>query len=262
MKKRCFFFIGFILCLLLSASFLYLGLSSFFIKPKTMDYAPTRPYEATQDISADSSNDSDNKNKHKECPVDFNALNNINTDIYAWIDVPGTNISYPILQNESDDAFYLNHDSDKNYSLNGAIFSESQYNTKTFDDAVTVLYGHDMLSGNMFGKLQACYSDSEFLENNNEILIYTSDKELHYKIFAATPYYSLHLLHYYPFEKSYVFNQFFDELYSYKTVSSTYIKNQKPTSGDKVIVLSTCMNNGDSKRFLVMGVLEYTEEYN
>lgn len=258
MKKRYFFFIGFVLCLMLSATLIYLGLSSVLIKPKTMDYAPTRPVEATQ-AATESTSPNDEK---KNCPVDFDALTDINPDIYAWLDVPGTNISYPVLQSESDDEFYLNHDSDKAYNANGAIFSEGQYNTKTFDDAVTVLYGHDMLSGDMFGKLQACYSDSEFLENNDEILIYTPDKELHYKIFAATPYYSMHLLHYYPFEKSYVFNQFFDELYRYKTVSSTYIKNQKPTSGDKVVVLSTCMNNGDNKRFLVMGVLEYTEVYN
>lgn len=263
MKKRYFLLAGFVLCLLLSFTCLFLGLNSVFNKPKTSDFAPTRPIKETRS-SADNSLAVDDKadDKSEECPVDFSSLNSINSDIYAWIDIPGTDISYPVLQSESDDSFYLDHDSDKNYNTNGAVFSEYKYNTKSFDDPVTVLYGHDMRSGDMFGQLQSCYSDSDFLKNNDEILIYTPDKELRYKIFAATPYYNMHLLYYYPFEKSYVFNQFFDELYNYRTLSSTYLMDEKPIYGDKVLVLSTCMNNGDNKRFLVMGVLESTQEYN
>lgn len=264
MKKRYFLLVGFVLCLFLSFICLFFGFNSFFNKPKTSDFAPTRPVKETQISTCDSPVESDitKDKKTEKCPVDFSSLKSINSDIYAWIDIPGTNISYPVLQSESDDSFYLNHDSDKNYNTNGAVFSEHKYNTKSFDDPVTVVYGHDMRSGNMFGQLQSLYSDSNFLKNNDEILIYTPDKELHYKIFAATPYYSMHLLHYYPFEKSYVFNQFFDELYNYRTLSSTYLKDKKPIFGDKVLVLSTCMNNGDNKRFLVMGVLEFIKEYN
>lgn len=266
MKKRYFLLAGFVLCLLLSVACLFLGLKSNFIKPKTEDFAPERPPTPTQDtvdeISTPDNIDANSKNEVKKCPVDFSSLNKINSDIYAWIDIPGTNISYPVLQSEDDDSFYLNHDSDNNFNTNGAIFSEHQYNTKSFDDSVTVLYGHDMRSGDMFGQLQYCYSNADFLRNNDEILIYTPERELKYKIFAATPYYSFHLLHYYPFDKSYVFNQFFDELYNYKTLSSTYLKEEKPTYGDKVLVLSTCMNNGDNQRFLVMGALKSIKEYN
>ena len=265
MKKRYFLLVGFVLCLTLSFVCLFLGLKSFFIKPKTADFAPSRPVTATQNPTEESSVPNDNNKsdeKEDKCPVDFSSLKSINSDIYAWIDVPGTNISYPVLQSENDDTYYLNHDSDKSYNTNGAIFSEKEYNAKSFDDPVTVLYGHDMRSGDMFGQLQSDYSNEEFLKNNGEILIYTPDRELRYKIFAATPYYSLHLLHYYPFEKSYVFNQFFDELYNYRTLSSTYFEEYKPYYGDKVLVLSTCMNNGDNKRFLVMGVLNSTKEYN
>ncbi|MGN1051446.1 MAG: class B sortase [Acutalibacteraceae bacterium] len=256
MKKRYFFLFGFLFCLLLSFACLFLGFRPFFSKPKTTDFAPTRPAQVSENTAESSSDD-----KEEKCPVDFDSLSGINSDIYAWIDIPGTKISYPVLQSEKDDSFYLNHDSDKNYSLNGAIFSEHQYNTKSFEDSVTILYGHDMISGKMFGKLQSDYSNPDFMRKNDEILIYTKDKLLSYKIFAATPYYKIHLLHYYPFDKSYVFNQFFDELYSYKTLSSIYIEDRKPVYGDKVLILSTCMNSGDNKRFLVMGVLKSTKEY-
>ena len=45
-----------------------------------------------------------------EVPVDFQALFDVNPDVYAWIKIPGTNIDYPVLQREGDNAYYLNHD--------------------------------------------------------------------------------------------------------------------------------------------------------
>lgn len=261
MKKKYLFLAGFAVCLLLSFFCLFLGLKSIFEKPKTNDFAPERPSKTllVNEATADEKSDSDSNNM--KCPVDFEALRGINSDIYAWLDVPGTNISYPVLQSENDDTYYLNHNSDKEYSSNGAIFSEHKYNSKTFTDPITVLYGHDMISGKMFGELQEDYSNYDFLKENNEIIVYTPDEELHYKIFASTPYYSMHLLHYYDFQKSYVFNQFFDELYNYRTMSSIYLQDEKPSSGDNILVLSTCMNTGENKRYLVMGVLNFSKKY-
>lgn len=261
MRKKCLLLTGVIFCLAAAGFCLFFGLNSLLNEPATADFAPVRPSGAGEWPVNSATENADNGGSKSECPVDFSSLKKINSDIYAWIDLPGTDISYPVLQSESDDSFYLDHDSDGNYNANGAVFSERQYNTKTFDDPVTVLYGHDMMSGKMFGQLQSDYSDAGFFEENNEIIIYTPERGLHYRIFAATPYYRIHLLHYYPFEKSYVFNQFFDELYNYRTLSSFYSAEYKPYSGDKVVVLSTCMNTGDSKRFLVMGVLKFTEEY-
>lgn len=252
--------IGAAVCIVFSILCVFFAFKDIFVEPQTSDFAPTRPPKTNSETTVGDSSDTvaDTKN----CPVDFESLQKINNDIYAWIDVPGTNISYPIVQSSSDDAYYLTHDCDKNYSSNGALFTEKSYNSTDFEDPVTVIYGHDMISGKMFGQLQADYSNPEFLAENDEIIVYTPDRELHYTVFAATPYYSLHLLHYYPFDKSYVFNQFFDELFNYRGISSTYITDEKPVSGDKVIVLSTCMNTGSSKRFLVMGVLKNSQKYN
>ena len=58
-----------------------------------------------------------------EIPIDFAELKKVNDEIYAWIQVPDTNIDYPILQSETDDAFYLNHAFDKKYDVFGAVFT-------------------------------------------------------------------------------------------------------------------------------------------
>ena len=42
-------------------------------------------------------------------PIDFASLWNLNPDVYAWIDVPGTEISYPVLQSAEDNSYYLEH---------------------------------------------------------------------------------------------------------------------------------------------------------
>lgn len=44
-----------------------------------------------------------------EIPIDFQTLQNMNPDIYAWIKVPGTVIDYPIVQSGTDNSYYLNH---------------------------------------------------------------------------------------------------------------------------------------------------------
>ena len=44
-----------------------------------------------------------------QIPIDFASLKETNEDIYAWIDIPDTNIHYPIVQSQTDDSYYLNH---------------------------------------------------------------------------------------------------------------------------------------------------------
>ena len=118
-----------------------------------------------------------------EIPIDFQTLQNMNPDIYAWIKVPGTVIDYPIAQSETDNTYYLNHSVEHDENKAGAIFTED-YNAKTFEDPNTVIYGHGMANGSMFDGLHQ-YMDRDFFDQNKEVIIYMPDKILHYQIFAA-----------------------------------------------------------------------------
>ena len=71
--------------------------------------------------------------------VDFNSLKKYNNDIYAWIQIPKINISYPVLQHEKLDYYYLTHNIDNSFGYPGCIFSETN-SKKNFSDALTVLY--------------------------------------------------------------------------------------------------------------------------
>jgi sortase B len=187
--------------------------------------------------------------------IDFDALRSINSDIYGWIEIDGTNISYPIVQSSDDDTYYLTHNSDGNYSANGSIYSEHAYNTTDFSDPVTVLYGHHMNSGAMFGKLQQYYADAAFFEENPIITIYTPDATLEYGVFAAVPYGSEHLLYNNDFTDDNVYHYFFEAVMNIRSLNAQFREEYAPQPGDKVLVLSTCLAGDNSRRFLVMATL-------
>lgn len=82
-----------------------------------------------------------------QIPVDFSVLQAENPDIYAWIHIADTPVDYPILQSKVDDDYYMDHTVDDKEGLPGAIMTEYSYNPDPFEsDAVTVVYGHNMLN--------------------------------------------------------------------------------------------------------------------
>ena len=72
----------------------------------------------------------------------------MNSDVYAWITVPGTEIEYPILQHHSDNSYYFMHNIDGSYGYPGCIYTEN-LNSKDFTDNNMVIYGHNMKNDSM-----------------------------------------------------------------------------------------------------------------
>lgn len=192
-----------------------------------------------------------------EIPIDFAALTEQYPDIYAWIHIPGTDIDYPIVQREGDNAYYLNHTIDGKKKTEGAIFTED-YNTKDFTDPNTLIYGHNMKNGSMFRGLHK-FKDRKFMEENTEILIYMPDKILHYQIFAAYVNDNKHLLFQYDFDDPEVLESYIEEVLGRKNMSSNIDNTVEITAEDKIITLSTC-NGNDDQRYLVQAVLLSIEE--
>ena len=186
-------------------------------------------------------------------PIDFKKLKKKNSDIYAWIKIPGTSVDYAVLQSYADDDnFYLNHDEDKNWSAYGSIYTQ-RANSTDFSDRNTVIYGHNMLNGSMFASLHK-FREKEFFDENKYIYIYTPNHILKYKIFAAYKYDDRHILNSFDFDDDKVWREYLDFVENPKSV----IKNTRDVElklTDKIITLSTCIGNEDTARYLVQGVL-------
>ena len=193
-----------------------------------------------------------------EIPVDFAALQEMNPDIYAWIVVPGTNVDYPVVQREGDNAYYLTHTAELTEGAEGAIFTED-YNSKDFQDPNTVVYGHNMRNGSMFRTLHN-YQDRSFFDENRDVTVYLPDQILHYRIFAAYLYDSRHLLQSFDFADKTVFRQYLDSIYAIRDMDSFVDASMEVNEDDKILTMSTCYKGIDSLRYLVQAVLVEIEE--
>jgi len=188
--------------------------------------------------------------------LDFNKLQEVNPDIYAWIEIEGTVIDDPILQNAADDTLYLHTAYDGSESTAGAIYTESAYNSLDFNDPVTMIYGHRTIAGNMFGALRPVYSDAASFSKYDDIKIYLPGEVRHYKVFAAVPYDNLHIMYTYDFNNQYWYNNFFKNVRKIRSIEANFNDSIFPDAGDRVIILSTCIEGDQSHRYLVMAVLQ------
>lgn len=116
--------------------------------------------------------------------IGFEGLIKANSDIKAWIKIDGTNINNPVYQTTDND-FYINHNMNKEASRYGALFIDK--NNVISQDKVsqnTIIYGHHMRDGTMFGDLKN-YTDLDFYKDNSIIDYNTLYKEGKYKIFGV-----------------------------------------------------------------------------
>ena len=99
----------------------------------------------------------------QETPLSSSELAEINPDYRAWLTVFDTAIDYPVVQGE-DNAYYLHRSfyGEENYA--GCIFLDAR-NSPDFQDPFTLVYGHNMRDGSMFGSLRnlSDSADREFV---------------------------------------------------------------------------------------------------
>lgn len=216
------------------------------------------PEEKPKEEPKESKQEQEPKELHEDVPkVDFEKLWEQNEDVCAWISIPGTGIDYPVLRNGSSqdpyDAYYLDHTIDKSQGLPGAIYMEP-CNSGEFTDFNTLIYGHNMRSGAMFGDLHK-YEDADFLEENDEIYVVTPEETLIYQIFGVVEYDDRHIMAGFDFDLDSQRQEFLDSLKGNEGAIDILREDTKVSTDSRIITLSTCVSGADSKRLLVTAVL-------
>lgn len=186
-------------------------------------------------------------------PIDFEALWEINPDIYAWIEIPGTDVSYPILQHPTDNDYYLTHTPEGVEDAPASIFTHN-VNSKDFTDFNTLIYGHKWNDGTMFGKLHY-YRDEQYLKEHQMIRIYLPDRELRYTIFATVVYDDRLITSYYDFTDTESCRAFLRSIYGNRDMNTIILLEPRATVDDRLITLSTCIKWQEHNRYLVVAVL-------
>lgn len=183
--------------------------------------------------------------------VDFNSLRKYNNDIYAWIQIPKINISYPVLQHEKLDYYYLTHNIDNSFGYPGCIFSETN-SKKNFSDALTVLYGHNMKNGSMFGMLHR-FDNFDFSNKSYFIHIITPKSKIRYKIVAGATWGTKNIISAFGNSADGAL-LFFNSVNLNCPVRNTLeIKQNIHSRHSSMLVLSTCGANSNS-RFLIISL--------
>lgn len=183
--------------------------------------------------------------------LNFNSLYSANPNIFAWINIPGTKVDYPILQHPTDTAYYLNHNIDGSEGYPGCLYTE-YYNSTEMTSFNTIIYGHNMKDGSMFHTLHS-YEKEDFLKENPYIYIFTPKGTIVYEIFAATQYSDKHILFEYDFEKKEDRQKFIDTVKDWD--NAVVDEDADVTADSKLITLSTCVSPSSSKRYIVVAYM-------
>ncbi|MBO5475687.1 MAG: class B sortase [Bacilli bacterium] len=169
----------------------------------------------------------------------FDELTKLNSDTIGWIRINNTKINYPVVQYK-DNKYYLNHDFNKDKNKLGWIFMDYRNNPDNLDYN-TIIYGHNMRQGLMFGTIKNMFNKSWYTNNDNLTFEFSTDSNYRkWRIFSI---YKID-------ETSNYLKTNFDSKQEYKnfiniiTNRSVFDFNYVVEDDDKIITLSTCYGNG------------------
>lgn len=192
-------------------------------------------------------------------PIDWEEWIARNSDVYAWLVVPDTKVDLPILQHPVIDDYYLTHDIDGNPLIDGALYTQINYNSKDLtSDKVTVVYGHTFTDNDAMFTTLHNFEDLAFFEEHPTFYVYTPTDRLEYEVVSAFDYDNRHILETQNMSDPAVVEEFFAMVQNPSTMNgnSRALEQALSSTDDHLLVLSTCTQPAnDSQRFLVVAVL-------
>jgi sortase B len=113
----------------------------------------------------------------------FETLLKKNNDTVGWIQINNTKVNYPVVQADSN-SYYLNRDYFKKKNSMGWIFMDYRNNIENLDRN-TIIYGHNIKQGIMFGTIKNMMNKSWYSNANNQLITFnTLNKNMKWKIFS------------------------------------------------------------------------------
>ena len=176
-----------------------------------------------------------------------------NEDMAAWLQIPDTNIDYPVMWTPEDETYYLYRAFDKSENKNGCLLLDTD---SCLDPLTTnlIIHGHNMKSGAMFGNLTD-YEDPDFYESHKNIILYTEECQRNYEVIAV-----FRSQVYRKTDEVFKFYKFFqadtqeefDDFYNNIKQLSQYDTGVTAEFGDHFLTLSTCVYHVEQGRFVVV----------
>jgi len=162
-------------------------------------------------------------------------------DVAGWLTVPNTNIDYPFVWYRDND-FYLRRDLNGGDATAGTLFMD--YRCKAdFTSQNTVIYGHHMKNGSMFGTLKT-FAEDGFFADNTRGDIYLPHGTLALEFFAC-----LVVNH----TDEIIYSENLDENYlTYVKRNARQYRDAGLLDADRVVTLSTCSYEFNNARMVLL----------
>ena len=236
--------------------------SYFFIKELVKNKKETDIFDDLQEIAENPENttnenqftdilENEEGNLSSENTYNLENIAKINSDIIGWINIDGTNIDYPIMQNGD---YYLHKDIYKNYSSHGTPYLAPFCNLKKSDNLI--IYGHHMKDNTMFSQLEK-YKNYNFYLNHKYIKFFTIENgrtiENTYEVMIAfkTIAYSDEGFRYYSYTDFQNYEDYEEFVEKCRNLEF-YYTGVVGTHQDKYITLSTCEYSQKNGRMVVV----------
>ena len=181
--------------------------------------------------------------KYKPEVINEEALQEISGNCIAWITIFDTTIDYPIMQS-TNNIEYLNKDPYGNYSLSGSIFLDAR-NNSYFDDYYSIVYGHHMQGGFMFGALDD-FRDINFFNNHLIGTLAIGDNSYDFHIYAFLVCDA---------DEMKIFDTNGEGKLEYINENAINLINNTNLEGKNIIALTTCKDPGTTERTILVGYI-------
>ena len=178
-----------------------------------------------------------------------------NSDIYGWMQVEGTNISYACGKGEDND-YYLDHTATREFNVHGAIFADFRCEDDLVENKNLIFYGHNSAYiGHMFHQLTR-FLDKSFFEEHKYVTIYSFSGVYKYEIFSIYETEATYKYCQFSFETDEEFIEWCNEM-----KNNSIYKRETPefTPQTKILTLSTCTNGEETHRYSVQARLVSVE---
>ncbi len=177
-------------------------------------------------------------------------LFSINPDFAGWLQIPGTDIDYPVMQTPEDPDYYLSRNFYETETNQGSIFADGRCDLQRPSENI-LLHGHHMRDGSMFGSL-VDYEDKSFWEEHKYIFFDTLTETHTYEVLAVfiSSVNAGADFPYYQFVDS--DEAGFDSFIRLCKRYSLYDTGVDASYGENLLTLSTCEYTADNNRFVVV----------
>jgi sortase B len=183
--------------------------------------------------------------------ISLSAVRQYNSDIIGWIEIPGSVVSYPLMQT-SDNDYYLTHTWKRQELSVGSIFLDCACKPD-LSDFNSIIYGHNMYNGSMFASIYN-YRSKSYWESHPNIYLTTDSGLSRYAVCAAYQVNVQDPVYQFSFPDTASKQSFL----SFAMRHRFYETGEVPETSDRIITLSTCIGSDDSVRWVVQAVLRET----